>query len=59
MRRKVLISLAIAFLAAVLTYLAIVVLAPDMYVEKAFNLLAAAFIGTAGLTSLVLIRRRR
>jgi hypothetical protein len=56
MIRRILISLAVAFLAAVMTYLAIFVLAPTMYVEKAFNILAAAFIGSAVITLLVLIR---
>jgi hypothetical protein len=59
MIRRVLIPLGAALLAAALTYLAIVVLAPDMYVEKAVNLLAAAFIVTAGVTLLVLMRRQR
>lgn len=58
MIRKILISLGVAFLVAVLAYLAIVVLAPSMYVEKALNILAAVFM-VAGITSLVLIRRRR
>jgi hypothetical protein len=56
MIRRILISLAVAFLAAVMTYLVIFVLAPTMYVEKAFNILAAAFIGSAVITLLVLIR---
>jgi hypothetical protein len=58
MIRGMLIALGVAFLVAVLVYLAIAVLAPGMYVEKAFNILAAAFIGSAVVTSLVLMRRR-
>jgi hypothetical protein len=58
MIRRILISLGAAFLAAMIAYLAIIVLAPTMYVEKAFNFLAAAFIGTGGVTWLVLMRRR-
>jgi hypothetical protein len=57
--KRIFISLGVAFLVSVLTYLGIFVLAPDMYVEKAFNLLFAAFIGSAAITSLVLMRRRR
>lgn len=59
MMRRILVSLAVAFLAAVMAYLAIFVLAPTMYVEKAFNILAAAFIGSAVITLLVLIRASR
>jgi hypothetical protein len=58
MIRKILISLGVAFLVAVLAYLAIVVLAPGMYVEKALNILAAVFM-VAGITTLMLVRRRR
>lgn len=57
--RGMLVALGVAFLAAVLTYLAIPVLAPEMYVEKAFNILAAAFIGAAVVTPLVLRRLGR
>lgn len=59
MIRGILVALGVAFLVAALAYLAIIVLAPEMYVEKAFNILAAAFIGAAVVTSLVLMRRRR
>jgi Zn-dependent protease with chaperone function len=45
------ISLCVAFLIAVLVYLA---LPSTMYVEKAFNILAAAFIGAGVVTSLLL-----
>lgn len=58
MIRLILISLGVAILAAALAYLAIVVLAPDMYVEKAFNVLAVAFIGGAVTTSVALMRKR-
>jgi hypothetical protein len=59
MIRRILISLAVAFVAAVITYLAIFVLAPTMYVEKAFNILAAAFVGSTVITFVLLMRRRR
>lgn len=59
MIRGMLIALGVAFLATALVYLAILVLAPGMYVEKAFNILAAAFIGSAVVTSLVLMFGRR
>jgi hypothetical protein len=49
--KRTFISLAVGFLVAALVYLA---LPATMYVEKAFNILAAAFIGSAVLTSLVL-----
>ena len=58
MIRKALIALGAAFLACVLTYVAIVVFAPEMYVERAFHILVAAFVGTAVVTSLMLMRRR-
>lgn len=58
MIRVTLISLSVAFLAAVLSYLAIAILTPTMYVEKAVNILAAVFVVSAGITLLVLIRRR-
>lgn len=54
-----LISLGVATLVAILAYLAILVLAPEMYVEKAGNIIVLAFIGAAVVTSLVLMRRRR
>lgn len=59
MIRKTLITLGVAFLVAMLTYLAIVVLAPGMYVEKALNILAAVFLAAGVITSLVLMRRQR
>jgi hypothetical protein len=58
MIRKILIALGVAFLVALVAYLAIVMLAPGMYVEKALNILAAVFT-VAGITTLVLVRRRR
>jgi hypothetical protein len=54
---RTLISLGVALLVAVLAYLAIVVLAPGMYVEKALNILAAVFMASAGITLLALARR--
>lgn len=59
MMRTALISLGAAFLMAVITYLAMLLLAPTMYAEKAFNILCAAFVGSAVVTSIALIRRRR
>jgi hypothetical protein len=58
MIRKLLISFGIAFLSVIIAYVAIFVFAPTMYVEKAFNILAATFLGSAVVTSLVLMRRR-
>jgi hypothetical protein len=58
MIRSLLISLGVAFLVATIAYVAIFVLAPTMYVEKAFNILAATFFGTAVVTLLMLMRRR-
>lgn len=49
--KNTLISLAVAFLVAVLVYL---VLPSKMYVEKAFNIIVLSFIGSAILTALVL-----
>ena len=48
---RTLISLGVAFLVAVLVYLA---LPSKMYVEKEFNILVLSFIGTAVVTSLLL-----
>lgn len=45
------ISLVVAFLVAVLVYLA---LPSKMYVEKAFNIIVLSFIGSAIVTALVL-----
>ncbi|MEX5748571.1 hypothetical protein [Massilia sp. X63] len=50
------ISLVIAFLVAVLVYVA---LPSQMYVEKALNIIVLSFIGSAVLTALVLRLRRR
>lgn len=50
------ISLAVAFLVAVLVY---VTLPSKMYVEKALNIIVLSFIGSAVLTALVLRLRRR
>lgn len=54
--KRTFISLCVAFVVAVLVYLA---LPPTMYVEKALNILAAAFAGSAVVTSLVLGWRSR
>jgi hypothetical protein len=59
MTRGVLIPLGVAFFAATLAYLAIYVFAPTMYVEKAFNILAIVFLMSGGITSLVLMTRKR
>ena len=51
--KRTLISLGVAFLVALLVYFAL----PDtMYVEKAGNILALSFIGTAIATAFVLWR---
>jgi hypothetical protein len=51
--KRMFISLCVAFLVAVLVYLAL----PDtMYVEKAGNILVLSFIGTAVVTALALRR---
>jgi hypothetical protein len=50
------ISLSVAFLVAVLVYLA---LPNEMYVEKAENIIVLAFIGAAVITWLVIMRKRR
>lgn len=49
--KHTLISLCIAFVAAVFAYLA---LPPTIYVEKALNILVAVFIGSGVVTSLLL-----
>jgi hypothetical protein len=54
--KRTFISLGVAFLVVVIVYLA---LPPNMYVEKAFNILVAAFVGSAVVTALVLGRRGR
>jgi hypothetical protein len=55
--KRTFISLGVAFLVAALVYLAIASFAPTMYVEKAFNILAAVFIGSAVVTLLILMRK--
>jgi hypothetical protein len=59
MMRRLLISLGVALLVTAFAYGAIFVLAPTMYVEKAFNILAATFLGSAVVTLLMPMRRRR
>jgi hypothetical protein len=59
MIRRLLISLGIAFLADMIAYMAIFVIAPGMYVEKAFNILVAVFVASVGITSLALTLRGR
>ena len=49
--KRTFISLGVAFMVAVVVYLA---LPATIYVEKAFNILTAAFIRSAILTSLAL-----
>lgn len=55
---KILISLGVAFLATLITYLSILMVAPTMYLEKAFNVLAAVFLGSASLTLALLMRKQ-
>jgi hypothetical protein len=51
--KRTFVSLAVGFLVAVIVYLA---LPPTMYVEKALNILVAAFVGSAVVTAFVLGR---
>ena len=57
--KRTFISLGVAFLVAALVYISIFFFDPGMYVEKAFNILVAAFVGSAVVTSLVLRRKRK
>lgn len=52
--KRTFISLGVAFLVVVFVYLGLGVVAPDIYVEKALNILVAAFVGSAVITALVL-----
>lgn len=52
--KRTVISLCVAFLVAVAVYFGLGVVAPDIYVEKAFNILVAAFVSSAVVTSLLL-----
>lgn len=52
--KSTLISLCVAFLTAVLVYVTIFLFNPEMYVETAFNVLVAAFLGSAVCTALAL-----
>lgn len=54
--KRAIISLAVAFLVAVLVYVA---LPPEMYVEKAGNIIVLAFIGAAVVTFLMLKPRQK
>jgi hypothetical protein len=54
--KRTFISLGVAFLVAVLVYFGLGVVAPDIYVEKALNILVAAFVGSAVITAFVLGR---
>lgn len=53
------ISLSVAFLAVAIVYISIFFLDPGMNVEKAFNIIFYAFIGSGILTALVLTLRGR
>jgi hypothetical protein len=55
---RLLISLGVASMAVIAAYVTIVALAPTMYVEKAFNILAATFLGSAVVTFLILMTAR-
>lgn len=56
--KRMFISLGVAFLVAALVWLTIIVFAPNMYVEKAGNIIVLAFIGAAVVTSLLSGRKR-
>ena len=58
--KRAFISLGVAFLVATLVYISIFLFDPGMYVEKAFNILVAAFVGAGIITALALgLRERR
>lgn len=52
--KRTLISLGVAFLLAFLEWLTMVIFAPAMNVEKAFNIIVLSFIVSAVVTSLAL-----
>lgn len=56
---RTLISLAITFLVAVLIWFGLGVVAPDIYVEKAFVYIVYPSVGAGIVTALVWRRRRR
>lgn len=57
--RTTFISLGIALLIAVLIWAAVVLLAPGMNLDKAYNIIVGSFIGSAVLAALVLRLRSR
>lgn len=57
--KTILISLGVAFLAVAIVYISIFFLDPGMNVEKAFNIIFYAFVGSGILTALVLTLRGR
>jgi uncharacterized membrane protein len=50
--KRTLVSLGAGFLAAVLTYIAILLVEPTMYVEKAGNIIVNAFVIVSIVTAL-------
>jgi hypothetical protein len=57
--KRTFISLGVAFLVVALVYVSIFFFDPGMNVEKAFNIIVLSFIGSAVVTSLVLMLRGR
>lgn len=57
--KTMLISLGVAFFAVAIVYISIFFVDPGMNVEKAFNIIFYAFVGSGILTALVLTLRGR
>ena len=57
--KTIFISLGVGFLAVAVVYVSIFFLDPGMNVEKAFNIIFYAFVGSGILTALVLTLRSR
>ena len=53
------ISLVTAFLIAVLAWVSIFILAPDMNLDTAYGIIVGSFLGSTVLTALALTLRRR
>lgn len=57
--KRTLVSLGLGFLAAVLAYVAILLVEPTMYVEKAGNIIVNAFVVISIVTALSFNRLKR
>jgi len=57
--KRTLVSLGLGFLAAVLAYVAILLVEPTMYVEKAGNIIVNAFVVVSIVTALSFNRLKR